>query len=556
MISLLSGVIYKNNSLESVTGTCRAGLFPNFSVAISLAAQIRPNFQQELQPMNTIVTTQYGSLEGYEKNGLVYFRGIPYAQAPVGDLRFRAPQKPSAWDGVREAKNSGDAAPQNKGFVAMVDTIGEDCLHLNIATPSADSKKRPVMFWIHGGSFTTGSGEQSLYLEGSLPLDQDTVLVTINYRLGVMGFVNFSGLVNHAEQSFDSNIGLSDMIAALEWVKDNIEVFGGDPDNITVFGESAGGMGVSCLLGSPKAKGLFNKAIVQSGGAHMTTLPEDAKRVAETLLGTLNINPNELSKLKELSMEELLKAQENMPDVKFSNEGRTNRLPVSSFPFLPTIGDDILPEDPLLAIEAGNAKDIPIMVGTNLHEWNFFVQLSDPNKNNLDRDSLLKVVKSRVPGHAEDAVDCYYDDEGRAKAVDVFSAIESDRFFRIPSIRLLEAQLKHQAQCYSYLFTYEASFLDGKLGSCHVIEIPFVLGSYQDNFAKLLLGESEKICELSEKCVEAWASFARSGQPSSSQLPEWQAYDENQRATMELGEQCSALKDPMSAQRQFWEGLL
>lgn len=501
-----------------------------------------------------IVQTQYGALQGSSKNDLFYFKAIPYAQPPLGELRFQAPKKPNHWEGIKDATQLSAAAPQNKGIVAMVDKIDEDCLYLNVVTPALDDKKRAVMFWIHGGSFTTGSGEQSVYLDSPLP-KQDVVLVTINYRLGVLGFVNFGGLAGD-KNKFASNIGLRDMIAALEWVKENIESFGGDPNNITIFGESAGAMGVACLLGSPLAKGLFHKAIMQSGAAHMTTLPEDADRVAQAFLSEATIDIKDIQNIKALSIEQVLKIQEKIGGVKFSNEGRKNRLPVSSFAFIPTIGDDVLPEDPLLAIKNGLSKKVAIMIGTNLHEWNFFVQLSDPGKNNLDKDALLKVINTRVPNYAEEALACYYDDEELAKPVDVFSAIESDRFFRIPAIRLLEAQLKHQKNCFSYLFTYEATLMDGKLGSCHAVEIPFVFGTVHDNFAKLFVGEHPDIKMLSDKCVLAWASFAKAASPQHDSLSDWPSYDLEERLTMELGVKCGLLIDPMREQRSFWEDLL
>jgi para-nitrobenzyl esterase len=435
---------------------------------------------------------------------------------------------------VRDASKLGYASPQNKGIIAMVEETNEDCLYLNVVTPAVDEKKRPVMFWIHGGSFTSGSGEQSVYLSSPIPKVADVVLVTINYRLGVLGFVNFNGLSDNTSSSsnsssaFSSNNGLRDMLAALEWVQENIENFGGDPDNVTIFGESAGAMGVSSLLGSPKAKGLFHKAIAQSGAAHMTSLPEDGVSVAKAFINEAGIGLDNLNELKRIELEKILKIQEKISSIKFSNENREHRLPLSSFAFIPTIGDDVLPEDPLIAIEKGLAKDIPVLIGTNLHEWSFFVQLSDPGKNTLDKEALYKVIKSRVPGHETEVVDCYFEHED-AKPVDVFSAIESDRFFRIPAIRLLEAQMQHQQNCYSYLFTYEASLLDGKLGSCHAVELPFIFGTVEDNFAKLFVGENPKIKTLSDKCVDAWTHFAKTGSPQCESLGIWTAYEHENR---------------------------
>jgi len=514
----------------------------------------------------TIVKTQNGSVKGYTDKGLLFFKGIPYAQPPIGDLRFKAPQSPSSWEGIRDASQVGLAAPQNKSVMALVDKTGEDCLYLNVVSPDIDQKKRPVMFWIHGGAFVTGSGEQSLYLSGNLPKDGDVVLVTINYRLGVLGFGDFSQLNisksneanQHSQDNFDShshsNNGLRDMIMALDWVQNNIESFGGDPGNITIFGESAGGMSVASLLASPLAKGLFHKAIMQSGAAHMTSLPKDSQRVAQAILQETNTST--LEELKLLNCESLLAAQDVIGNIKFTNEGRDRRLPISNFAFMPTIGDDVLPIDPLIAIEQGSAKDIPVIVGSNLHEWNFFIYLADINKEKLDKAALLKVMNTRISGYAEDALNCYYDDEELARPVDVFSAIESDRMFRLPAIRLLEAQLAHQKQCYSYLFTLESILFDGKLGSCHAAEIPCVFGSLDDDFAKVLYGKSATLNMLSSKCMQAWGNFARFGTPACESLPDWTEYDTQTRTTQELGESCPTLTDPMSEQRKFWDILL
>lgn len=513
---------------------------------------------------NCYASTQDGDLVGTVKNGLRYFKGIPYAKPPIGDLRFRAPQKPEPWVGTLDATQASAAAPQGQGITPLDNGMNEDCLYLNIASPQTDNKKRPVMFWIHGGAYTSGSGDQALYLESPLPNQGDTVLVTINYRLGALGFIDFRAVAEN-EVEVESNLGLRDMIAALEWTKNNISNFGGDPDNITIFGTSAGGMSVSMLMASPLANGLFHKAIAQSGGTHLTLLEKDAQLVAEAFIKESKVNT--FRELLDLPSERILEIQQSINTIKFDNAGRDKHLPLSSFAFVPVIGDDVLPIEPIQAIRDGSAKDIPLIAGTALDEWMFFIQFQDANKNTLNHEALKKVCRSRIPGYSDEAVDTYIKalPEGTS-ATDLFCAIETDRFFRVPVIRLLEAQSSHQSNTFAYLFTQETHFLDGKLKSCHSIEIPYVFGNIDDNFAKMFINNTEENSKLADICSEAWLSFARSGEPKHQDIENWSSYSVNKestelkaernRSTMILGKKCYLHDDPMPDEREFWAELL
>ena len=239
--------------------------------------------------MSVQASTRYGKLEGDEQNGLFVFRGVPFAAAPVGPRRWLAPEKPASWTGVRDARHFGCAAPQNRVLLDALAAMkieeeqNEDCLYLNVWTPGLDGKRRPVMVWIHGGGFTIGSGSQAIYNGSVLARRGDAVVVTINYRLGPLGFLRLKEVTNGKIQS-TGNEGMLDQISALEWVRDNIAEFGGDPDNVTIFGESAGGMSVGTLLAMPAARGLFHKAIPQSGACHTAMPAKRANRVAERVL--------------------------------------------------------------------------------------------------------------------------------------------------------------------------------------------------------------------------------------------------------------------------------
>src|SRR5690348_771900 len=267
---------------------------------------------------NLIVETRYGKVQGYEQGSISVWKGIPFAQPPTGQRRFRAPQPPEAWIGVREATAFSPMAPQAPQMGAsMVGAMGadrvvdrrpmsEDCLYLNIWSPGADQQKRPVMVYIHGGAFTLGSASEPWYDGTSFAARHNIVVVTLNYRLGILGFVSLNDLAG-AEAGYTANCGLLDQIAALQWVRDNIEVFGGDPDQVTVMGESAGAMSIGALLGMPAAHGLFQRAILQSGAAGDLVTRPQATRVAEVLLTKLGLEASQLSALAEVPLETLLK---------------------------------------------------------------------------------------------------------------------------------------------------------------------------------------------------------------------------------------------------------
>src|SRR5690348_10697779 len=304
--------------------------------------------------MEILVETRRGRVRGQAEAGLAVFRGLPYARPPVGPLRFAPPEPPPAWTGTRDATRFAPSASQNGALIGPVMSLGigrtaEDCLYLNVWTPAADRRRRPVMVWIHGGAFVLGSGSQMLYDGATLARRGDVVVVTINYRLGAFGFLRLCERFGQRLPA-TGNEGLLDQIAALEWVRDEIAAFGGDPGNVTLFGESAGAMSVATLLGTPRARGLFRRAILQSGAANFVRSAERADAVTASLLERLGISRTDAPRLRDVPAAALLEAQQQV----LLGGGSDGRM---ALPFAPVVDGDLLAEHPLDAIRAGLSRD-------------------------------------------------------------------------------------------------------------------------------------------------------------------------------------------------------
>jgi para-nitrobenzyl esterase len=496
--------------------------------------------------MGVVVETAGGRLEGVEEGGVQVFRGIPYARPPVGRLRFQAPEPAEPWSGTRSAAEFGLSACQSPMVLGILPGMevgeqGEDCLVLNVATPRADAGRRPVLFWIHGGAFTIGSASQLIYDPTPLARRADAVVVTINYRLGAFGFLRLP------EIGSSGNAGLQDQIAALRWVRENISAFGGDPENVTIFGESAGGMSVGTLLGAPQARGLFQRAIPQSGAAHAVHSLESAERVAAMLLEELGLSRGEAERLRELSPKQILEAQM-----------RVSMRVVQSqqlLAFRPVVDGEILPEPPLEAVRRGNARGVSLLAGTCRDEWNLF-GFADPAARQLDWPGLLERAELRI-GEAGPAIaEAYRAARPQASPGELFFAIATDQVFRIPAIRLTEAQLGHSEQVFKYLVTFESPALGGRLGACHAVDVPFVFGTWDKPGLERFVGDGPTSRALADAMMEAWSAFARGGDPAHAGVGEWPAYDTRRRATMAFGRACELLEAPFDAERRAWEGIL
>ena len=489
-----------------------------------------------------------GKLQGSEKDGVRVFKGIPYAAPPVGERRWLPPADPAPWAGVRDARDFGDWAPQNKG--ALDDVMGaetgpqsEDCLTLNVWTPGL-AGRRPVMVWIHGGGFTIGSGAQGIYEGGTLARHGDVVVVTINYRLGILGFAPLAA-VTGGRIPASGNEGLLDQVKALAWVRDNIAHFGGDPDNVTIFGESAGGMSVGNLLALPAARGLFHKAIPQSGACHTCADADTALRRGEAIVKALGLDADAL---RAAPLEDLLRAQRHLEG------GRVEGYPLSvigSLPFMPVADGSVVPRHPIDAVAAGAAAGIPVLAGSTLDEWKLFGVPARAIQQ-LDAAGLAKRLGYLVGNaHAPGLVAAYraaLPARGIEPSIpEIFMAIQTDRIFRIPALRLLECQRPHDARVFNYLFDWPSPAAGGRLGSPHAVELAYVFGTYTKPGARKFYGEGEGAAALATMAMDAWTRFARSGDPG------WPAYDTDKRTTALLGVGRRIVEAPLEAERRAWE---
>jgi para-nitrobenzyl esterase len=496
---------------------------------------------------DVVVETTFGRVEGAREGNICIFRGIPYAAPPVGERRFRPPNPPEAWTGVREAKPFGPAAPQLpsplKDLLQSPDLeMSEDCLYLNVYTPEIDDGRRPVMVWIHGGAFTTGAGSLPWYDGTSFATRGDVVLVTINYRLGALGFMYLDELVPDLEGT--ANLGILDQIAALEWVQNNIAAFGGDPSQVTVFGESAGGMSVGTLMGLPAAKGLFSRATLQSGAVRHISDADEATGIAREILETAGVANPSAEALRAIDTERLLAAQ---GEVVLRHWGRVKGLPLQ-----PVLDGHVIPSHPLDAIEGGSSSDLDVLTGTTRDEMLLFALL-DPDHQTLDESKLLERA-TRVFGSEEagrSAIETYAATRPDATPGMLWSAIATDLTFRIPSIDLIE---RHRGNCFVYLFAFCTPVMDGRLGSCHALEIPFVFNNLDAPGVERFAGPvTPHMRELALAMHEAWFTFARTGRPRSDLLPQWPPYEPDGRRTMIFGDECSVVDDPFSDERRLWQ---
>ena len=499
--------------------------------------------------MTAIVETKEGRLQGVEEGSLQVFRGIPFAQPPVGPLRFRPPQPAEPWTGVRVCDTFGFVAPQPQGQAmagqGTPEEQNEDCLFLNVWTPACDEGSRPVMVWIHGGAFVTGSGSGAFYRGHHLAARGDVVVVTINYRLGALGFLAHPDLLDE-ETGSSGNWGLLDQVAALQWVQANIHRFGGDPTNVTIFGESAGSMSVSCLVGSPLAQGLFRRAVAQSGGPNgvpMTTATKKAEELCQAA-GVADV-----AALRGVDVTDVLAAQTKLQVAAAATGAGTA--------FAPTIDGGLLPEHPLAAIAAGVAEGKELLVGTNLDEMKLWV-IGNRKLTGGDEAYILRRLEKTFGPGAADALEAYKaaraDRGDDLTPIELWTAVESDRVFRIPSLRMCEAQAATGTAVYDYLFTWRSPAMGGLLGACHALEIPFVFGTLTTPGIERFAGEGPEALALSEKMQDAWLAFARTGNPSTDALGAWPTYDGSRRSTMILDAETRVEDAPLEAERAYWDG--
>ncbi len=487
---------------------------------------------------DAVVSTRLGDVQGLHQSGTLHFRSLPYAHPPIGDLRFKAPQPPVSWTGVRDATqfpNRCIQAPAGALFGDAIGALSEDCLYLNIVTPSTEGSHRPVMFWIHGGGFTQGSANG---YDGSMLASQgDVVVVAINYRLGLLGFLDLSALGE--DYAGSANNGMLDQVAALRWVQDNIADFGGDPDNVTIFGESAGGASVLTLLATPSADGLYHKAIAHSPG---TTETPPSNHV-EDLIAILD-TPSELvvQKLNGLPAAEVFALQSQIPDVTMGA----------------TIDDIVVTRTPYDAIRDRNKLGVPLIAGTNRDEGAFFsalIRLGGPNAASGLLDGIARAVTAGAdPQPLLDALRTEYP-----------SADDMEILERIFDAMFLKAALGSATQStdagkggWLYRFDYATTepVFGSDVGAGHAAEIPFTFNRFNSTNPDRIFGydPSDAVArDLAQRWSDTLIMFAKTGDPNGAGLPEWPNYDTEMKYTMVLDAESSVKQDPSRNLRELLE---
>ncbi len=502
----------------------------------------------------SVVSTGSGQLEGFVHNGLHVFKGIPYAAPPVGRLRWRPPQPVEPWSGVRPAKEYGPislqnlmaAPPDSPGVPAFNGPQSEDCLSLNVWTPALDDAGRPVLVWIHGGAFIIGAGTEGFLNDGVLARRGDVVVVSINYRLGALGFMNLKEFTGGRIPA-TGNEGLLDQVTAIKWVRDNVVAFGGDPQNITIGGFSAGGMSIGSLLGMPAARGTFQKAMNRSGAANVIGSLESAVKITEQYLDLLGLKGGDTDGIMGLTGQQLLDGQQEL----------SNRLREAEYratPFQPVIDGSDFPEMPLVAIRNGSAKDVTLMAGNTRDELKS-MNAMDPAVRNITEDGVLaRLGKLLPPDRVPGLINAYRESkQARGENVapfDILGAINTDMMFRIPTVQLVEAQRDNGARAYNYLFTYRSPAMGGVLGAMHGLDNPFLFGALDPMFT----GNSPEAARLAEKIQDSAIAFMKTGDPSCQSAGKWPVYGKN-RATMVWDVEAGVEEAPFDAERAAWDGI-
>ncbi len=486
-----------------------------------------------------VVETSYGRLRGAETDGVYVYKGVPFAKPPVGDLRWRKPTPPTPWSGVRDALNFGACAMQSTIAGDIGELIGiathetsEDCLYLNVWTPGLGTDRlRPVMVWIHGGGNTVGAGSQPRVNGEHLARVGDVVVVTVNYRLGAFGFL-------HApELGATGNEALLDQVAALNWVRSEIGMFGGDPDNVTVFGQSAGGFDIAQLMAMPAAQGCFDKAVPMSGSLTRPVAAKDAHATATVLAAEFG----GFDKLRDAPASAILSSQAKLAGARWA----------------PTLDGEVIAEDAATVLREGRfTTDMPLLIGHTRDESTLFT-LYDERYANLSRAQLVTLAREPFGERAAEAITCYEQDRAAAGLAtapfDIWAAIATDRMFRLPAIRTAECHRHHTESVWMYRFDRPSPAHGGRLGACHSLDIPFVWGTYGLPAMRRFCGADPAVATLSQRLMSSYVAFARHGDPNTEALPHWPTYNPDSRTTMLLDDEPSIVDAPLDDIRTLWE---
>ena len=504
-----------------------------------------------------VVETASGKVQGVTADGVHVFKGIPYGASTSGPNRFRPARKPEPWTGVRDAiayagrSPQAAAAPQRPELANVwgpVDTlpVSEDCLTLHVWTPGCDGARRAVMVWLHGGAFSYGSANSPRYDSTNLARRNDVVVVAVNHRLNIFGHLDLSQ-IGGERFAQSGNLGVLDLVEALKWVREHAARFGGDPGNVTIFGQSGGGGKVSALLAMPDARGLFHKAIVQSGSSVRFAERERTVGLAEAVLKQFGLDKDRIAELQAVPIDRMLQAvetaQRGLPRPRYPLLDRYN--------FGPVIDGTVLPQHPFMPDAPSISDDIPLMVGDTKDESAIFLAPDDKVWGRAVTEEELKARVAAVAGDQVDAILAYYRkrDPGAGPADRLITALTGSNF-GVRTIMQAEAKaLRKKAPVWTYRLDWETPAYGGKLKAPHSLDVPFVFDTLHVIGAQ---HQKPGAQALADRISKTWATFARTGSPANDLIPAWPAYDTTTRATMVFNDECRVVNDPNAEVRPLW----